>query len=356
MTHPDTRANAERHADAATALMLERGIPTTPQNFTIWYSYVAGRHPCLTEEIDGLLAAGKAFDPEVSDRLFAKYFGVSRTAEQFHRSSAQLRAAIDNVMGRLGKVDKDAGDYDLAMTDFSGEVDRLDGTGDIQDLIRRALSETRIAAAQNWALEQSFEAKTAELNTLRDNLEQLTKEATTDALTGIANRKHFDATLRREAKQADADGTPLCLLLADVDHFKLFNDTFGHRVGDMVLQSVAGIIDRNVKGQDLAARYGGEEFAVILPRTLFEDAFTVAEDIRQALASKELTHRESGKSYGTVTLSIGLAQRRPGEAPDDLIDRADDALYRAKDAGRNRVVLDVPNATKADKTKVSAAE
>jgi len=231
MIDPDSHASAEKHAGAASALMNERRIPATPQNFMIWYSYVSGDRPRLAEEIDKLLAAGGVFGSEVSDRLFAKYFGSNRMTEQFHRGSAQLRAIIDSMMGRLGKTNEDASDYDKVMTDFSGEVDQLAEAGNTEELVRRVLSETQTAAAQNWSLEQRFQEKTAELNNLRDNLEQLTKEATTDALTGIANRKHFDAVLRNESEQADSEGTPLCLLLADVDHFKKFNDTFGHRVG-----------------------------------------------------------------------------------------------------------------------------
>ena len=321
MTDPEGRADAEHYAGEACAQMNERRIPATPQNYTIWYSYVAGDHARLTEEIDKLLAAGGVFSPEVSDRLFAKYFGGNRTRERFQRDTAQLRVAIDTMVSRLGKADDDASDYDRAMTDFSGAVDRL-------------------KEARNWALEQRFDERTAELNDLRNNLAQLTKETTTDALTGIANRKRFDAALHQETRQADSDGTSLCLLLADVDHFKKFNDTFGHRVGDLVLQSVAKIIENGVTGRHLAARYGGEEFAVVLPRTALDEAAATAEVVRQALASKELMHRETGRSYGTVTLSIGLAQRRPGEGPDDLIGRADAALYRAKNGGRNRVVSD----------------
>lgn len=351
MTDPEGRADAEHYAGEACAQMNERRIPATPQNYTIWYSYVAGDHARLTEEIDKLLAAGGVFSPEVSDRLFAKYFGGNRTRERFQRDTAQLRVAIDTMVSRLGKADDDASDYDRAMTDFSGAVDRLKEADDVQELICRALSETRTAAARNWALEQRFDERTAELNDLRNNLAQLTKETTTDALTGIANRKRFDAALRQETRQADSDGTSLCLLLADVDHFKKFNDTFGHRVGDLVLQSVAKIIENGVTGRHLAARYGGEEFAVVLPRTALDEAAATAEVVRQALASKELMHRETGRSYGTVTLSIGLAQRRPGEGPDDLIGRADAALYRAKNGGRNRVVSDSGGDAAGDATR-----
>ena len=131
---------------------------------------------------------------------------------------------------------------------------------------------------------------------------------------------------------------PICLLLADIDHFKTFNDTYGHTVGDQVLKLVARMLSQEIKGRDLAARYGGEEFTIILPDTALDGAVKLAQQLCAVLAHKELKNRESGKHFGQVTLSIGAALYRPGESPAQLINRADEALYRAKGKGRNRVI------------------
>jgi diguanylate cyclase len=138
-----------------------------------------------------------------------------------------------------------------------------------------------------------------------------------------------------------ADG-PLSLLIADIDHFKKFNDTFGHQVGDKVLRTVGRSLKDGVKGRDTAARYGGEEFAVILPQTPMSGALAVAEQIRGGLAGRKLVDKRSGDDYGRVTLSIGAAEYRSGESAADLIGRADAALYRAKENGRNRVEPEEP--------------
>lgn len=159
-----------------------------------------------------------------------------------------------------------------------------------------------------------------------------------DPLTGILNRKYFDIKLAEETALAMTVGQDLCLIMSDIDHFKQFNDTFGHQVGDEVLKVTTRVLTNGIKGRDTAARYGGEEFCVILPRTGLADAVTAAEGIRQALAQKELKARNNGKTFGTITLSPGVAQYIHGEPIADLIERADAALYDAKRDGRNRTV------------------
>jgi diguanylate cyclase len=140
--------------------------------------------------------------------------------------------------------------------------------------------------------------------------------------------------------EAMTDNESLSLLMTDIDHFKAFNDTYGHLTGDQVLRLVAQSVKQNVKGQDIAARYGGEEFAVILPNTVLRSAVTVADHIRRAVMSKELMKRSTGEHLGRITISIGVASLRPGDNMQSLIGRADTCLYAAKRAGRNRVICE----------------
>jgi diguanylate cyclase len=130
----------------------------------------------------------------------------------------------------------------------------------------------------------------------------------------------------------------LCLLLLDIDHFKKFNDSFGHHIGDQVLKLLASVLRESVKGQDTAVRYGGEEFAVVLPNTALEGAFTVAENIRRRIIGKELIDRKNGERLGRITISVGVGQFAPGEPLREFIERTDRALFAAKKGGRNRVV------------------
>ncbi|ACA17253.1 diguanylate cyclase [Methylobacterium sp. 4-46] len=200
--------------------------------------------------------------------------------------------------------------------------------------------ETARVSARNAELEGELRQAGERIGKLQRNLASVRQEASVDALTGIANRRAFTARLRRQLAQAKAEGAgPFCLVLLDVDHFKLFNDAHGHRTGDQVLRLVARLLTDNVKGRDFVARYGGEEFALILSDVDAESGLTVAEQICERLRGKRLIKRETGRDIGALTLSGGLAQARPGEAQGALIERADAALYAAKGQGRDRICL-----------------
>ena len=168
--------------------------------------------------------------------------------------------------------------------------------------------------------------------------EQLQTIANTDGLTGLANRRMFDMTLPKEWRRAIRAEMPIALLMLDVDFFKLFNDSYGHQCGDQVLRQIAECIGRNVRRPaDTAGRYGGEEFVALLPDTEMAGVVEVAERICAAVADLDIPHR--GSPIGRVTVSIGVAETRPalGESADPLVKEADEALYEAKRAGRNRV-------------------
>ncbi len=132
------------------------------------------------------------------------------------------------------------------------------------------------------------------------------------------------------------------LFICDIDHFKKFNDNYGHQVGDQVLRLVGGILRSTLKGQDIPCRYGGEEFAMILPHTRLKDAAKVADAIRLAVERKRIVRKSTGEAISRVTMSFGVAEFTLGEPGSDLIERADRALYKAKGTGRNRVCLGDP--------------
>jgi diguanylate cyclase len=194
--------------------------------------------------------------------------------------------------------------------------------------------------ASNKQLEERLHASKLEIIELQENLEAVRTESLTDPLTQLANRKFFDGTLEAAIADARANNEPLSLMLTDIDHFKNFNDAYGHLTGDQVLRLVATAVKNNVKGQDTAARYGGEEFAVILPNTVLRSAITVADHIRRAVMTKELMKRSTGEHLGRVTISIGVATLRKSDSPQALIERTDSCLYAAKRHGRNRVMCE----------------
>jgi len=163
--------------------------------------------------------------------------------------------------------------------------------------------------------------------------------ATVDALTGLRNRRWFDNVLERQLGRSTFNQQTTSLIMMDIDHFKAVNDTYGHVAGDQVLSAVGGAIHAGLRPTDLSARYGGEEFVIILPDTPLAGAVLVAERLRENMESMDIsldTHDETLQ----VTVSVGVAAAKQDEPAISLVDKADDALYRAKEGGRNRVIAD----------------
>jgi diguanylate cyclase len=187
------------------------------------------------------------------------------------------------------------------------------------------------------ALERRLESSNREVVKLRDHLEQARRDAMTDALTNLANRKAFDEQLLRMCDEAETGGSSIGLAIIDIDHFKRFNDTWGHQTGDQVLRYVASVLGRVARAPRVAARYGGEEFAVIFPGETAGAVEAALNAIREEIASRALRRRSTNDDLGAVTISVGFALRRAGETATQVLERADEALYASKRGGRNRV-------------------
>jgi diguanylate cyclase (GGDEF)-like protein len=173
------------------------------------------------------------------------------------------------------------------------------------------------------------------VNESRRLQDEYKRHAAVDGLTGLFNRRRLDEVLPRYTARAHFENNPLTLVMVDVDHFKSFNDTFGHVAGDRVLYEVARILRERCRPSDFVARFGGEEFTVVLPGALLDDALVVADRLRNFIATHTI-RLESGVELPAVTASFGLAQLLPGETAGAALTRADEALYEAKRSGRNR--------------------
>lgn len=334
----ETDDEARSFAKTAIGLMDQLGVAPNPKNFAVWYAYCTKQYADLNHAIDSILKKTKKLSPKHTDEIYQTFFGADIEGSAIRDTSRNIQGALTQILDVLAESGKETAEYGQTLQDFSGRLSDAPQSDDLRGLVDGLLGETRKMEQHSRKVEDRLRTSSQEVGVLRSKLEMVQQEALTDGLTGISNRKSFDRFLRETANESEADETPLCLLMCDIDHFKKFNDTWGHQFGDQVLRLVAKTLVECIKGRDLAARYGGEEFAIVLPQTGLKNAVTLAENIRAALATKKVVKRSTGEDLGTVTMSIGAAEYRSGETLSKLVGRADTALYGAKQGGRNRVL------------------
>lgn len=327
------------YANAALDLLKKSSIPPYPQFYELLYTYATGVNPSLNHRINAIFASGRSPTASLAETLFNEFL-KSDYNDRMSTVSERMQARIEAVHSAIDQAMTTANAYSGSLQSAQGDLDRDIGPEALKALAARLLSETRRMQDTNRALEQKLDASREDIASLQRDLDDVRRESLLDPLTKIANRKSFDEGLRSAIAEARQTENPLCLILMDIDHFKGFNDTYGHQTGDQVLRLVAMTIKSNIKGRDLAARYGGEEFVAILPNTDLKGAVIVAENIRVAIHGKELLKRSTNEKLGRITASFGIAVFRPSDTAGSLIERADRCLYAAKHGGRNRAVTE----------------
>jgi diguanylate cyclase len=326
-------------AKTALALMTECGVAATPENFELFYAYASGETPAVAQVVGNLIAARQAFTPELLSDLRLRCLSSSRAARAMDSFGDGINHVVSGVLGKLEAAGRDAADYQSTLSAASGALDAdARSPEDLRKLANGLLAATREMEERTKSLEGELQKSGEQVRDLRSKLDNVRKESLTDPLTNIANRKAFDDAVRQAQAQQAETAEPVTLLLCDIDHFKRFNDSWGHQTGDQVLRLVASCLSENVKGRDTASRYGGEEFAVLLRGTGLDAATRVADQIRQTVETKKLVKKSTGDVLGTITISIGVAEFAPGETVEAVISRADACLYGAKQNGRNLVI------------------
>ena len=322
----------------AIPLMSKLKIPLTPENYHVWYTYTMGGNPELNKTIDELLEHGKEFTSKVNYELHKAY--VYQPPEKLLNSSQQdLQNLVARLFEKLNGMTKNTQHFSSTLEKYNDVLQTDPDIDTVTDLISNLIDTTDSALKSNQDMESMLEAINEEVDTLRDDLQTLNVEAFTDKLTAIPNRRAFDQRIGELIGDYHIEGQLFSLLLIDIDHFKLFNDTHGHATGDRVLKYVASVMKGDIKGNDMLARYGGEEFAVLLPSTNYDGAISVGNSLREKISGIKLVDsKEQEKSLGHVTVSIGVAVITSHDDADTIVERADKALYLAKEKGRNRVM------------------
>lgn len=326
--------------DRATELMRAYAQSFAPRSYELWYTYVSGRNAALSEAVKRLIGSQGSLSAEDVEALYAEHLANDRLAEASERSGSGLLVEMERILSMIGSALGSTERYGASLEALRGDLSGPLEPGRMRDVLETLITATREVAESNGALESRLKESQGEIQSLRERLEEVRIETLTDALTGLANRRHFEAVLANRVGQAHNEGSPLTLVMADIDEFKCFNDLHGHLTGDQVLRLVSAAMREVVQDGATLARFGGEEFSIVLPATASAKGLTQAEAIRRSVMARELIKRSTGESLGRVTVSLGVASLRPGDTPISLTERADRCMYRAKRGGRNRTVTD----------------
>ena len=317
------------------AEMEKARVWPTPLNFEIWLHYLGDPDGALGREIKRLLAENAVITEETSEMLAAEFLPRGRLSDEIRDAGAVLDRELATVASAIARAHKTQADYGHTLAGASETIDAAPDGDALKTIIGGLSTATRKVRRETAVLEKRLEASNNEVARLRSHLEQVRRDAMTDALTNLANRKAFDERLTELC--AEGQKAPLTLAILDIDHFKRFNDTWGHQTGDQVLRYVSTVLSRTCGGRRFAARFGGEEFAIIFPGESAGAVMAALESIRQEVGSRSLRRRSTNDELGAVTISAGFAERLPYEKAAALLERADAALYASKRAGRNRI-------------------
>lgn len=334
---PDIK-DARTFAQAALNAMSRNGVLPSPRNFGIWLAYAAGTSPELTAQIDQIIEAGSGFTTDVNKDLDDRFGDQDSGVEQARLISNDLLETLRFIQDAFDTTELGQLEFYERLDHYSEKLENANGVADVTRILEEIVVDTVQVREQTGNLKTKLAESTRLVRDLRSRLDSANKDAVTDPLTGIPNRRYFEVELDKAVAQAGTSNKPLSLMFIDIDRFKDFNDKHGHHTGDIVLRLVAGQISACVGERGLACRYGGEEFVVLLEDTDSHTALVMAEKIRIMISRKEVKHRKSRKSFGRITISCGLTLFQPGDDPGSFLGRADSLLYQAKEAGRNRVM------------------
>jgi len=331
---------AHEFHNGALEFLEEYKVPPIPTNYAIAYEYTSKRSSALNDEIEVHLSRTGHIDGYILADLFERFF-LQNQAEEIDGYIANLHEIFINALEGVSGASEGVNDFSKVLETQRGKLEGNPGIEGVQSIVSTLMDATEQAHTSNKQLRSHLEETEKETSHMRNELEKMRKEAATDGLTGLFNRKELNSRLDDLLEKDPGLDKPLSILMLDIDHFKRINDNFGHQIGDEVIRKVAKTLQKYSIGNSFAARYGGEEFTLVMPEIDISRAVEIGTSINEAVSKLVLVRRTTKERLPPVSISVGAASFKHGEDQDDLLGRADQALYHAKNNGRNQVVSDM---------------
>ena len=314
------------------AFLADHKIAPTPVSYSVMYDYYGEHNKALVKEFTEQLNNKKPIDAVYLEHLFNCHISNNEKIEQailipFESSLKRTLSKINTQVVNEKEITQNLDIVDKALS-------KMDDQNPLHKVINFLLSSINKSKHQRKSLTDELTKTSEEVNLLRTQLAESRQEATIDALTGLFNRRGCENMLQElDISQSHSS------IMIDIDHFKAVNDNFGHSIGDKVIQKIATIIKKHIGLEDIPVRYGGEEFVVVMNNKSLKKAHYIAEKIRTAVEELKLIQRQSNTYLPPMSVSIGIAEQDEGDDWSSLFERADKALYQAKNSGRNRCVI-----------------
>jgi len=322
----------------AVPLMMKYKVPTTPVNYALWYTYVSEEVPLLNEKLEALIENNEVCPPVQAASLYREF-----VADETESSTWALRNSVDKMLIQLDQsltdTHKDTHEFQETVEKTFGDINNVENDGltvdEVVGLLKKLQGDSKNIHRSTAFLCESLESAKGEIALLKSELKKSQKQALYDSLTGLLNRHAFDTEL---SAYLESDTEGLCLILADIDHFKHFNDDWGHLLGDQVLKAVGRKFNDCMRNGASAYRFGGEEFVILVPKSKLRIARHMAESMRKMIEKLSLKDKRTGKTIKNITVSFGVVEFQAGDSLSRFVERADEFLYEAKRLGRNRVL------------------
>ena len=337
MKFAENTGQAAEYLRQAIPLMVKHNIPPNPLNYALWYTYVSNRVPELNQELDKTLTTYGTCPNLVGEQMFRQHM-IKDEVDSAENVQAGLIALVNDLHEHASVTAEETKNYSDTLQD---SLDALQADGGpalpLESIIQTLARKTQDISDSTQRFQTRIDDAQSEIESLKAELEKTRQDARVDPLTGLFNRRVFETELGTLLYSGNAGA--VTLVMVDVDHFKKFNDTYGHLMGDKVLQYVGKLLRDFCPEPMLAVRYGGEEFAVIMPALTANKSAELANALREKIQAIRIKQKKSGEVISSITASFGVAESRQEDSINTLIERADKALYSAKEGGRNQVKI-----------------